>query len=103
MARKSRTERDAGLRQVSTATKWIAGLAAVLTGFITVWEARNVHHAGASTPTVVQQPASSGAADPGSSSGSGYSDPGYSDGGVQPPVSAPAPSDQSSSASSGGS
>jgi hypothetical protein len=99
MARKSRTERDAGLRQVSTATKWIAGLAAVLTGFITVWEARNVHHAGASTPTVVQQPASSGAADPGSS----YSDPGYSDGGVQPPVSAPVPSDQSSSASSGGS
>ena len=38
--RKSRTTRDAGLRQVSTATKWLAGAAAVLTGFITVWEAR---------------------------------------------------------------
>ncbi len=108
--RKSRSTRDTGLRQVSTATKWIAGSAAVLTGFLTVWEARSVHSANA-TPAVVQQPATSGGSPStgSSSSGSGstatdptYSDPGYS-GGLQAPESVPAPSDQQPSASSGGS
>ena len=89
--RKSRTARDTGLRQVSTATKWIAGAAAVLTGFLTVWEARSVHDANA-TPAVVQQPSTS----------SGASDPGYS-GGLQAPDVAPAPSDRRPAASSGGS
>ena len=102
--RKSRTTRDAGLRQVSTATKWIAGAAAVLTGFITVWEARSVHSA-AATPAARQPAASTGAGSVTTSPS--YSDPGYSDpsysGGLQAPESAPAPSDQQPAASSGGS
>lgn len=97
-----------GLRQVSTATKWIAGVAAVLTGFFTVWEARSVHNVGASTPatpspsTVPLQPSTSGSADAGSSS-PGSSDPGSSNGSLQAPASAPAPSDQQPAARSGGS
>ncbi len=96
MASKSRTARDTGLRHVSTATKWIAGGAAVLTGFLTVWEARSVQHAAASARTVVRQPSSTD--DTGSSgySDPGYSDPGYSDGSgnLQAPDYAPAPSYQ---------
>ncbi|MGZ4754105.1 MAG: hypothetical protein ACXWA9_04335 [Acidimicrobiia bacterium] len=93
-----------GLRQVSTATKWLAGTAAVLTGLITVWEARSVSHAGASSPAVVQ-PSSSGSTDSGSSgySDAGNSDGAYSDGNVQAPDAAPAPSYDQPSARSGGS
>jgi hypothetical protein len=101
--RTSRIARDQGLRQVNTATKWIAGGAAVLAGFLTFWEAQSVNHAGASgtTPNTVGQPAVSG------SDSSGYSDPGYSDpysnGDLQAPDYAPAPSDRGPVASSGGS
>jgi hypothetical protein len=111
--RKSRTARDAGLRQVSTATKWIAGAAAVLTGFITVWEARSVNHAGATTPAtppatspaVVQPPSSPGGTDSGSSASpnSGNNSGGYSGGNLQAPDAAPTPSYQQPSAHSGGS
>ena len=109
--RTNRTTRDAGLRQVSTATKWIAGTAAVLTGFLTVWEARSVHDANA-TPTVVQQPSASSSGSSPSATDPGYSDPGYSDpgysdpgysGGIQAPDVAPTPSDRQPAASSGGS
>ncbi len=100
MARKSRTTRDAGLRQVKTATKLLAGAAAVLTGFFAVWEARSVPDASATTPTPATAPSqspSSGAVD------QTPSDPGYSSGDLQVPDYAPAPSDQAPAASSGGS
>ena len=110
MADKSRTTRDAGLRRVGTATKWIAGGAAILTGFITVWEARSVQHATASTRSVERLPATAGSAGASSSTDPGYSDPGYSDpgysdgsGNLQAPYSAPVPSQQPPVASSGGS
>jgi hypothetical protein len=127
MAPNRRSARDTGLRRVSLTTRWIAAGAAVLTGAITVWEARSVHSSAASTPTVVRQPstaAGSGSASPGSSSSGsstpapsptdpaysdpGYSDPGYSDPGyssndLQAPQYAPSPSDQQPLASSGGS
>ena len=107
--RKSRTARDAGLRTVGTATKWIAGSAVVLTGFLTVWEAHSVHDANA-TPAVAHQPASTSGGSGsnrsgGSSSGAatpGTSDPGASSG-LQAPASVPAPSDRQPAASSGGS
>jgi hypothetical protein len=109
MADKNRTTRDAGLRRVSTTTKWIAGGAAVLTGVLTVWEARSVQHATASNRSVEQSPSNTGsgsstAPDP-SYSGPGYTDPGYSDGSgsLQVPDTAPAPSQQPPIASSGGS
>ncbi len=98
--RKSRTTRDAGLRQVSTATKWIAGAAAVLTGFITVWEARSVHDA-AATPAVRQPAASSGSGS--SVTSPSATDPGFSGDDLQAPDTAPAPSYQQPAASSGGS
>ena len=100
MARKSRTTRDTGLRQVTTATKLLAGAAAVLTGFFAVWEARSVHEASASTPTPVatqSESPSAGAVDP------VPSDPGYSSGDLQAPDYAPAPSYEPPAASSGGS
>lgn len=104
--RKSRTARDAGLRQVSTATKWIAGAAAVLTGFLTVWEVHSTHDANA-TPAVVQQPSTSSGGAGGSSSTPSVTDPGSSDSGsssgLQAPDAAPVPSDRQPAASSGGS
>ncbi len=107
MPRKSRTTRDTGLRQVKTTTKWLAGGAAVLTGFFAVWEGRSVHSASASTPTPPvaqsQSPsASSGTDNSGVSQDPGY-DPSYSNGNLQAPDYAPAPSYQPPVASSGGS
>ncbi len=111
MTRTSPTQRDHGLRQVKTVTKWLAGGAAVLTGFFAVWEARSVHSASADTrtPAVSQSPTQDpGGASPapgggGSYSDPSYSDPSYSDGQLQAPDYAPAPSYQPPAASSGGS
>lgn len=105
MATKSRTTRDAGFRHVSTLTKWIAGGAAVLTGLLTVWEARSVQHAAASTRTVVPAPSNTGGTGSPSSSAPGYTDPGYTDanGNLQAPDYAPVPSEQPPAATSGGS
>jgi len=107
MPSSNRTTRDAGLRQVSTATKWIAGAAALLTGVLTVWEARTVHHAGATPPTATtpstEAPAQNGGSDGFQSPGPGYSDPGSSSGDLQAPDTAPAPTDRQPAASSGGS
>lgn len=100
MTRKSRTARDTGLRQVKTATKLLAGAAAVLTGFFAVWEARSVHEASATTPT----PAATQSPSPSPSTAQpAPSDPGYSTGDLQAPDYAPAPSYQPPAASSGGS
>jgi hypothetical protein len=102
MTRKSRTARDTGLRQVKTATKLLAGAAAVLTGFFAVWEARSVHEASAATPT----PAATQSPSPSPGSGTlqpAPTDPGYSTGDLQAPDYAPAPSYQPPAASSGGS
>ena len=124
MAADPKSARDAGLRRVRLVTRWTAAGAAVLTGAIVGWEVKSVHQSAASTPTVARQPAATsgggssstpptttdpGSTDPGYSdpgySDPGYSDPGYSDGGgdLQAPQYAPAPSDQSPSAQSGGS
>jgi hypothetical protein len=100
MARKSTRSRDTGLRQVKTATKWLAGGAAVLTGFFAVWEARSVPSAAANTPRppVVQSDGgSSGTVTPAAP------DPSYSSGDLQAPDYAPAPSYRPPVASSGGS
>ena len=112
MARKSRAARDTGLRQVSVATKWLAGGAAVLAGFFAVWEARTRaprlgEHPDRRAPTRElwrgQTPIR--ATDP------GYRTPGTqtpattpsSGGNLQAPDYAPAPSDRQPAASSGGS
>jgi hypothetical protein len=111
MARMSPTTRDHGFRQVKTATKWLAGGAAVLTGFFAVWEARSVHDASATTPTpALSQSGSQGTGgvspapgDGGSYSDPSYSDPSYSGGDLRAPEYAPAPSYQPPAVSSGGS
>lgn len=102
MARKSRTTRDTGLRQVKTATKMLAGAAAVLTGFFAVWEARSVHDASATTPTPAATQTPSPSPSP-STVQPAPTDPGYSSGYLQAPDSAPVPSYQPPAASSGGS
>lgn len=105
--RHSRSARDQGLRRVSTITKWIAGVAVGLTGLITVWEAQAVHHAGASTPAVVQTPSTSGGSEsPGSGSGTSTvqpTSPSGSDGTLQAPDTTPLPTDRQPAATSGGS
>ncbi len=101
--RKSRTARDAGLRRVGTVTKWIAGIAVGLTGFITVWEARAVHHAGATTPAVVRTPSASGSDDSGASASQPASPDEGSSSGLQVPDVAPLPTDRQPAATSGGS
>lgn len=105
--RHSRSARDQGLRRVSTITRWIAGVAVALTGLITVWEAQAVHHAGASTPAVVQTPSTSGPS-PSSGAGSGSNatvptSPSGSDGTLQAPDTTPLPTDRQPAATSGGS
>lgn len=96
------TSRDTGLRQVKTATKWIAGAAAVLAGSIAFWGAQTAGSADAGTRNVTRQPAGSSNANSGRSDDA-YSDPGDSSGSLQAPDAAPAPTDQLPSARSGGS
>ena len=98
--RKSRTARDAGLRRVGTVTKWIAGFAVGLTGFITVWEVQSAHHVGATTPVVTQPPSTSGES---GSSATQPAAPGLgSSGGLQAPDTTPSPTDRQPAATSGG-
>jgi hypothetical protein len=99
--RKSRTARDAGLRRVGTITKWIAGVAVGLTGFITVWEVQSAHHVGATTPAVTQTPSTSRKSDP-SATQPAAPGPGSSSG-LQAPDTAPHPTDRQPAATSGGS
>jgi len=98
--RKSGTARDAGLRRVRTVTKWIAGLAVGLTGFITVWEVQSAHHVGATTPAVTRPPSTA------SGSGSSATQPAApglgSSGVLQAPDAAPSPTERPPAATSGG-
>jgi hypothetical protein len=90
-------ERDAAMRRVSRATKWIAGIAAALTGAFVLQAADAIPGHSKSTGTGSSSSSSTGATAPSGSSSSGSSSGSSSTVTLPPQAAVPAPSSNSSS------